>query len=36
MCYYPSSQQVLAQQAGRTFLSVWGADSLQPELRVSL
>ena len=36
LAYYPSAQQVIAQQTGRTFLSVWSSDSIQPELRVSL
>lgn len=36
LAYYPPAQQMLAQQAGKTFLSVWGSDSLQPESRVSL
>jgi len=34
--YYPNSQQLLAPQINKTFVSVWNSDKESPELKISM
>lgn len=34
--YCPLSQQVVGQQSGRTFLSVWSWDAHEAEMKISM
>jgi hypothetical protein len=36
LAYYPRSQQLLAQQINKSFLTVWSHDSQEADLRISL